>query len=190
MTTLDRLLIVEDNPRLRATLELALAGFARERRACADVADARVALAEFRPDLLLVDFELPDGTALDLLAAAAALALSPPVVAISGKVGPEAAFALGQHGVRAFVAKPLELDGLEATLAAAVARPAPLAPVVRALVGQRSAIDVEEEVRATMLGTALARAEGSRRGAAKLLRISRQLLQHRLRSRRVPLPSP
>jgi hypothetical protein len=41
--------------------------------------------------------------------------------------------------------------------------------------------DVEELARGTMVREALARSQGSRTGAARLLRVSRQLLQHILR---------
>jgi transcriptional regulator with PAS, ATPase and Fis domain len=48
-------------------------------------------------------------------------------------------------------------------------------------VGQRQIHEVQDEVRETMLREALGRARGSRRAAAKLLRVSRQLVQHMLR---------
>ena len=54
-------------------------------------------------------------------------------------------------------------------------------PRVRGVVGERSLHEVEREVRATMVNEALTRAGGSRREAARLLKVSRQLLQHILR---------
>jgi transcriptional regulator with PAS, ATPase and Fis domain len=52
-----------------------------------------------------------------------------------------------------------------------------------AAVRQRSLHDALHEVRTTMIDEALARANGSRRGAAQLLRVSRQLLQYMVRNR-------
>ncbi|WP_437764056.1 helix-turn-helix domain-containing protein [Sorangium sp. So ce764] len=48
---------------------------------------------------------------------------------------------------------------------------------------RRTSIQVEEQVRTILVDEALARAGGSRRKAAQLLNISRQLLQHSLRRR-------
>jgi two-component system, response regulator RegA len=50
-------------------------------------------------------------------------------------------------------------------------------------VGRVPLHELEAEVRHAMLGEAIARAEGSRRGAARLLSVSRQLMQHMLRGR-------
>lgn len=55
------------------------------------------------------------------------------------------------------------------------------ASVLRQTVGHKPLSDVQTEVRAVMLDEALARSQGSRRGAARRLRMSRQLLQYLLR---------
>ncbi len=56
-----------------------------------------------------------------------------------------------------------------------------LTPLLRAVVGRKSVHQVEEQVRATMVAEALARANGNLSSAARMLSISRQLLQHILK---------
>ena len=102
-------------------------------------------------------------------------------IAMSGVARPEQAFELATRGARAFLDKPVTVAEVEAALYDAAAEPPDIEPFVKALVGKRPVRDVEAQVRQTMVGEALAQARGSRRGAARLLRISRQLLQHILR---------
>jgi two-component system response regulator RegA len=105
-------------------------------------------------------------------------------VAMSGTAEPGESFRLAQLGVRTYLHKPLRLDELEAALVYARTAPADLRPYARGLVGLRPIHEVEEELRKTMVEEALARAGGSRSGAARLLAVSRQLLQHMLRALR------
>jgi two-component system, response regulator RegA len=179
--TVDRVLLVEDEGALRQTLERALAPRFGQVRSAASVREAIEMLASFEPDLLLLDVELGDGTALDVMRAALARDTVPLVVAMSGAASPTETFDLAQLGVRSFVPKPLDLRRLDAVLDEAIANAPDLRAQVRAAVGQRPIHEVEEEVRVTMLREALARAKGSRRGAAKLLAVSRQVIQHMLR---------
>ena len=68
-----------------------------------------------------------------------------------------------------------------------LAEPPDLTPYVRASVGIVPLQHIEEHVRHTMLQEALARSGGNRRGAARMLKVSRQLLQHMLRKLPFPL---
>lgn len=180
--TARRILIVEDNPALRRSLEEALLARAPTVVACGTVTEARELLARVRPDLLVLDVALPDGDAFDVLTAAQALEVAPVVVAMSGEAGPDQSFLLAQRGVRAYVRKPFALDALDRALDVALTTAPDLAPLVRAAVGHMPVRDVERDVRRTMVTEALARSGGSKNGAAKLLRISRQLLQHIVRA--------
>lgn len=96
-------------------------------------------------------------------------------------VGPAEGFRLAQMGVRAFVPKPATPAAIERALAAVLGAAPDLAPLVRTLVGWLGVHEAEDRVRATMVAEALARARGNRKSAARLLAISRQLLQHILR---------
>lgn len=181
---LERLLIIEDNPRLRSALSRSLAMRARDVQAVAKVSEALELLHGYQPELIILDFSLPDGDAFDVLRAVIELQPAPSVVAISGIAKPLDAFQLALLGVRAFVPKPLDEARLQAAIDRALERGPDLTPHLRAAVGHRGLHEVEQEVRAAMVSEAMARAHGSRNRAARLLSISRQLLQHVLRRTR------
>jgi CheY-like chemotaxis protein len=97
-----RLLVVEDNAQCAAALArwLEICG---ARVAIANSVDAACArLRAERPDLLLVDLHLPDGTGWDVVDAAREV----PAVAITGGAG-ELGRNAASHGVRHVIAKPI-----------------------------------------------------------------------------------
>lgn len=53
-----KLLIVDDNCRMREMMKFYLAGVARETRECSDGAEALAAYRDFRPDWVLMDIEM------------------------------------------------------------------------------------------------------------------------------------
>lgn len=177
-----RCLLVEDDRRLRECLGAVLADHVGELRVCGDVASAVELLAEFRPELVIADFEVEQGTAFDVLACVEALSPAPAVVVISGRAGAEDAFELSERGVRSYVQKPITPERLLIALRSALESAPRLEPKLRAAVGALGLHEVEAIARKTMIDEALARKRGSRRGAAELLRVSRQLLQHALRA--------
>lgn len=179
-----RVLVLEDDPALARALASALEVLGFDHRISRCLRDARNELTrldgEWTPDLVLLDVVLPDGTALDFLRALPREAPLPVIVAMSGSAEPAQAFELATLGVRRFLPKPVELHRLGEVLSQACDEAPPIRQHLKALVGTRALSDVEEEVRTTMVTEAVARA-GSVRGAARLLRISRQLLQYILR---------
>lgn len=116
------ILAVEDDARnvalLRAILEragyhLAVAG---------SLADARAWLAGQRPDLVLLDIGLPDGSGLELADELKhrTPAPSPPIVALSARVLAADRKAATEAGCDAFLAKPLRTAELLSLVAAHV----------------------------------------------------------------------
>jgi DNA-binding NtrC family response regulator len=101
---------------------------------------------------------------------------------MSGKASAEEAFQLARLGVRAYLHKPLDLATLHQALEEALAQPPELETHLRSAVGKIAIKDAERLVRSTMVDEAMARSAGNRRGAARLLDISRELLQHILRA--------
>lgn len=172
---------MEDDSSLRESLVETLRERYPEVSGAGTAGSAARALEERPPDLLLLDVALPDGSAFDVLEVAARLEPAPVVVALSGAAGPEQSFALAQRGVRVYLRKPLGAEALERALDEALSEPPDLRPQLRATVGHRPIREVESEVRATMVAEALARSGGSKRAAARLLSISRQLLQYIVR---------
>ncbi len=136
------------------------------------------------PDLLIIDVHLPDETAFEVLDLASRISPAPIGVAMSGKASPEEAFRLAQVGVRAYLAKPLSASDLESTVDAALQEPPSLEPLIPACVGHIPMREVQRQVRSVMVKEALARTEGNRSGAARLLDVSRQAIQQILRGRR------
>jgi DNA-binding NtrC family response regulator len=175
-----RALVVEDGERLRATVAQHLAPWARDVRSCGSIAGAIELVVGWHPDLLILDFRLPDGDARELLRRMAGNGPVPTVVAMSAFARPQESFELAGLGVRAYLQKPFSTLQLDAALSEALAPP-DLAPQLRSAVGKEGLPDMEELVRHTMVTEALKRAGGSRRGAARLLGVSRQVLQHILR---------
>jgi DNA-binding NtrC family response regulator len=177
----ERVLVVEDSPQLSRSLCAALAETYPDVRACHAVADVGAAIAEWWPDLVLLDVVLPDGDAQRVMELLEPRRPAPAVIAMSGAAGPAQSFALAAHGVRAFLDKPLRIERMHAAIRTALAATPELGPALRQTVGQRALAEVEAEVRTVMVDEALARAQGSRRAAARLLDMSRQLLQYALR---------
>jgi CheY-like chemotaxis protein len=96
----ERLLVVEDNERLRAMLAQVLGECAAEVRGVASVAEAGALIRTWRPDAVVLDFTLPDGYGLDVLRLIADSGPMPVVVAISGAAEPGETFRLRRHGYR------------------------------------------------------------------------------------------
>ena len=178
---ISKLLVVDADIPLSKAIGAALGDQVEEIRLCSDARSAIVLLGHFSPDVLLLDLSLPDGDAFDVLDFVQARSPTPLVIVISGTASPDASFQLARRGVYDFLTKPFDMKELWAAIEAAGAHPVDLTPHVRLMVGQRPIHEVESEVRKTMVDEALARSRGNRRAAAKILRISRQLLQHIIR---------
>ena len=177
----DHWLVVEDNARFarRICAELREKGI-RVTLACS-VAEAKAMLSTlFR--VLLLDVELPDGTARDVVAALSDLPCRPLVLVMSAEATPRQAFELGQLGVREFVQKPTSAAALVAAAERASATPPNLEPWVRSSVGYLPFFELEAQHRRQMIEEALGRTEQSKSGAARLLKVSRQTLQHLART--------
>jgi two-component system response regulator RegA len=177
----ERVLVIEDSRALLRSLQGALAETYPDVRACRSVGEAETAVADWWPDLVLLDVVLPDGGAHEVLDLLERRHPAPAVIAMSGAAEPAQSFLLATRGVRAYLEKPLRLDRLQAAIRHALEAAPDLLPVLRQIVGHKPLADVQTEVRSIMLDEALARSRGSRRGAARLLSMSRQLLQYLLR---------
>jgi DNA-binding NtrC family response regulator len=179
-----RALVVEDDAALCRTLLTALRPWAIETRSAENLAEARRQLSEFRPELLVLDFMLPDGTAADLLADVIATSPLPAIVAMSAFAEPKDSFLLAELGVRAYLQKPIDLRAFDEGVRKALMEPPAIDVSARQAVGRVGLKDAEQALRRVMVKEALDRAGGSRRGAARLLKISREFLQHALRKLR------
>lgn len=183
-----RALIVDDDTGLASTVAEIITEYACQVELAHSVREAKKSLLTFQPDLVVLDFELPDGTGSDVLSALECQCPVPVVILLTGKAGPMDAFLLGQRGVRTFLRKPCSLSDLRVAIEAVLRHVPDLTYPVRASVGKLPYTVIESGVRQTMIREALARTSGSIRGAAKLLGISRQRLQYLLKSEDTELP--
>lgn len=153
---------------------------------CFDVLEApsvsrAVELLEAAPSLFVVEIQLDDGSAADLLRKARDQRPRPMVIAMSGWASPEEVFELSQLGASGFLQKPFSLLELDSKVRAILQTPPELAHVVARWVGHRSVRQIQRDVRHEMIEEALARANQSLSGAARLLRVSRQAVQQMVR---------
>lgn len=183
---LHRVLVVEDDPCLSTALMRLARSWSAEAQHAAHVADAIHALDTAAPDLLLVDVRLPDGTAFDVIQAAARLLPAPAIVAMSGEASAADGFRLCALGVRGFVQKPFTTEAITRAVESARGWEPPLERFAGDLVGRVPLPEAQRVVRRVMVEHAIRRAGGNRSHAAELIGVSRQAVQQVMRARRTP----
>ena len=182
LSQLKRVLIVEDDEALRRSF----ARVVRQWGAAVSEAGSLVEGIELlneNPDLLISDVALPDGDAFKLLELASQRRPAPLAIAVSGQTSTEDAFRLAQVGCRAFLEKPFDLEDLAGRVEHALSEAPKIDALVAASVGRMPMRELQTEVRRVMVDQALAKAGGSRSGAARLLNVSRQAVQQMVRER-------
>jgi DNA-binding response OmpR family regulator len=110
-----KVLIVEDEGDMCFLLELILNGKGTSVDHVKTLADAKTALEENTPDLILLDNRLPDGLGLDFLPMIRQKYPQIRVIMISGKDASAIDFAL-ESGADAFLMKPFTRDELKASV--------------------------------------------------------------------------
>ena len=111
-----RLLLVDDDRTVRDPIHRLFAGLGWRIDEAENLAAARVAFGRFRPDAVLLDFELPDGTALDLLPWLRDEDAEVPVLILTGHGELEVAVSTIKAGADQFLVKPVELASLRELL--------------------------------------------------------------------------
>jgi DNA-binding NtrC family response regulator len=180
-----RAMVIEDDEDLRGAVARILTDWGAQVAVAGSAAEAADRLAiPPAPDLLIVDVRLSDGSAFGVIDAASQLSPAPRVVAMSGKASPDEAFKLAQSGVCSYLPKPFSIDELASAIEMAREDPHSLKPLIAACVGRVPMRELQREVRRLMVDEALARADGSRSGAARLLHVTRQAVQQIIRGGR------
>ena len=116
-----KILIVEDSATLCAIYEAYLDGTGYEVHKAETFTDALMSLESVKPDLILLDIELPDGNGLDLLAETVLMTPQPAVVVMTGH-GVEFADQAIERGADDFLSKPFDASRLRVTLSNAAQR--------------------------------------------------------------------
>lgn len=103
-----RLLVVEDDPRLRETVCDLVAGDGREVLSCGTGSEALDSLRRARIDLVLLDLHLPDQSGLEVMRWIRDSGLDTAVIVISGDDRVDSAIVALRCGAHEFIRKPFE----------------------------------------------------------------------------------
>jgi len=111
-----RILLVDDDTSVRSALREFLKSSNYEVTEVGNCEGARDAFRIFRPDAAIMDYALPDGTALDLLPTLKALYPSVPMIVLTGQGSIELAVRAMKEGADQFLTKPVQLTTIEVVL--------------------------------------------------------------------------
>jgi DNA-binding NtrC family response regulator len=107
-----RILVVDDEPAVRFGIRDFLEAHGLEVVEAASCREARELFRNCRPDVVLLDYRLSDGTALDLLPEMRAVDPSIPVLVLTAHVSIDTAVQVIKQGAEHFLPKPVELPTL------------------------------------------------------------------------------
>jgi two-component system OmpR family response regulator len=125
-----RSLVIEDEPQIGAYLGRLLGQLNRIVDIVASISDAQQALGNFKYDLAIVDRMLPDGDALDIVAALSRLPERPAIIMLTAKDTKEDVIEGLNSGADDYLGKPFEPQEFIARVRAVLRRPRLLVPSV------------------------------------------------------------
>ena len=110
---LTRILLVDDDDYLRSVLssQLRNKGFMAFAEA-STASEAFVQIDTFKPDLILLDMELPDGNGLDICQRLRAHGFQKPIIMLTGQMDEEDIFKGLDRGASDYIAKPIRFSEL------------------------------------------------------------------------------
>lgn len=111
-----KILVVEDDEAVRKVIEKLLRGRDRDLRGAGAGWEALAALRDQRPDLIVLDFFLPDMVAVSFMAQARKICPGVPVVIVTNFWNMEYVKIAAREGAVAFVPKPIDPQQLMETV--------------------------------------------------------------------------
>jgi len=117
-----RILMVEDSASLAAVYQAYLEETDYEVVTVDTLSRAHVSLGSFRPDIVLLDIELPDGNGMDFLIGIRNLEAPPRVIVMTAHGSSDMAVEAMRQGAFDFLTKPFDAARLRVTLANAASR--------------------------------------------------------------------
>jgi DNA-binding NtrC family response regulator len=111
-----RILLVDDEPLVRSGIKRFLEAQAYVTAEADSCKDAEEVFRSYQPDVVIADYRLPDGNALELLPRLKALDPSIPVVILTGYGTIALAVQAVKEGAEHFLTKPVELPALQVIL--------------------------------------------------------------------------
>ena len=121
MTQRSTVLVVDDDERMRKTLEVLVQGLGHEAMAAPDVTAARTILDKRDVDLVISDVRMPGGSGFDLLEWMSQSGIDTPVIMLTGYGTVESAVEAMRQGAFDFVLKPFETTEMETRIERALA---------------------------------------------------------------------
>jgi two-component system response regulator AtoC len=107
------ILVVDDDPRLRETLEILIRRLGHEVSLARDLAEAERRLEEFDVDLVITDLRMPGGSGLDVLEMVRRVLPDVPVIVFTGYGTVATAVGAMKMGAFDYLQKPFETSELE-----------------------------------------------------------------------------
>jgi DNA-binding NtrC family response regulator len=176
-----RVLVIEDEPRLRELLVDVIDDFGFEASSARSAEEARRMIDASPPQILMLDLQLPGTGGLDFLEELRRKQLSLQVIILTGFGDLQAAQKAIRLDVVDFLGKPFHMADIEQALDRARKRIGPRMPA--ALVSEpppKSAPTTLADIEREQILAALQRNNGNRTRAAQELQISRRTLHYRL----------
>jgi two-component system nitrogen regulation response regulator GlnG len=115
------LLLVDDEPSVRYTFQRLFSSKEIAVVAAGTVAEGMALFRERRPDVVVLDLQLPDGSGLQVFEEVRKVSKKTPVIFITAHGTAETAIEAMKHGAFDYLVKPVDYDGLSALLKRAFA---------------------------------------------------------------------
>ena len=113
---IERVVVVDDDPTIRRSLELQLQGKRLSVALCASITEAERAVAREPFDLMFVDVRLPDGNGTDLLARLSSQPRKPIIVMMTGHGSVESAVSCIRAGAFDYIIKPFSSGQIDVVI--------------------------------------------------------------------------
>src|SRR5215471_9865677 len=107
------LLVIDDDAQLRATLVTYLTRAGHRVFEAGSCAEGRALQVAEEPDLTIVDYNLPDGTAFDILSSARERGSGEALIVLTGAGTIELAVRAIKAGAEHFLTKPVDFESLD-----------------------------------------------------------------------------
>jgi DNA-binding NtrC family response regulator len=186
-----KILIIEDDPELRAALRDHLASSGHEVTEADGVRSGTAAFRERVPDVVLLDHGLDDGDAFDLLRTLPQVDRRVPLVVLTGLGNVDVAVRAMKEGAHDFLTKPVKFPDLVQKLEQAAAERRRMLREAAASPGSPAGDDeglTLRELERRAIERALAHESSRVVAAAKRLGIPRSTLYQKLKEFGIPVP--
>jgi DNA-binding NtrC family response regulator len=115
-----KVLVVDDEPQVRATIQEILRGSGYDVRVAVDGASALAAVSADPPDVVLLDVQMPGLNGIDVLAAIRAIDPTIKLIMVTGVTRQQVADEAFEHGVFDYIGKPVDPAYLELSIETAL----------------------------------------------------------------------